>query len=60
MSEPPKETRPHRSVAKTHAQIKAERLQAALRDNLRRRKAAMTPAKDENSGDHEKASPNES
>ncbi len=27
-------------VKKTHAQIKAERLQAALRDNLRRRKAA--------------------
>ncbi|ESQ89755.1 hypothetical protein [Asticcacaulis benevestitus] len=29
---------------RTHAEIKAERLQAALRENLRRRKAANAPA----------------
>ena len=39
--------------AKTHDQVKAERLQAALRDNLRRRKAAANPPKE--SEHHEKA-----
>jgi hypothetical protein len=38
--EKPAAKRPQRS----HAEIKAERLQAALRENLRRRKAAHAPA----------------
>ena len=43
--------------AKTHEQLKAERLQQALRDNLRRRKAAQqAPAAPEH---HEKATPAE-
>ena len=43
--------------AKTHEQLKAERLQQALRDNLRRRKAAQTPAPAPDH--HEKATPTE-
>ena len=46
-----------KAPAKTHEQLKAERLQAALRDNLRRRKAAAAPPKD--IGHHEKATPSE-
>ena len=42
---------------KTHEQLKAERLQQALRDNLRRRKAAQTPAPAPDH--HEKATPAE-
>ncbi len=42
---------------KTHEQLKAERLQQALRDNLRRRKAAQTLASPP--GHHEKATPAE-
>ncbi len=49
---------PQKTPAKTYDQVKAERLQAALRDNLRRRKAAANPAPQE-SGHHEKATPSE-
>ncbi len=49
---PPKANRP----LKTHAQVKAERLQAALRENLRRRKVAHTVETLDASCNHEKAS----
>ncbi len=49
---PPKAVR----APKSHAQAKAERLQAALRDNLRRRKAANTAEVPGVPGHHEKAS----
>ena len=42
--------RPHRAASKSHAEIRAERLQEALRENLRRRKAAQP-------SDNEKAKP---
>ena len=38
---PKPETRPHRATSKTHQQVRTERLNAALRDNLRRRKASV-------------------
>jgi hypothetical protein len=45
---------PEKSVAKrpqrSHAEIKAERLQAALRENLRRRKAANAPDRASSAG----------
>ncbi len=53
MSETPKVPKPRL----TQAEMRAARLQSALRDNLRRRKAAATePA----AADNEKAKPNES
>ncbi len=60
MSETPRDTRMRRSQPKTQAEVKLERLQAALRDNLRRRKAVVPPTEGENTNDHEKASPNDS
>lgn len=42
--EPPKETRPHRAARKSHNDIRAAALEKALRENLRRRKAANAEA----------------
>jgi hypothetical protein len=46
--------------ALTQAERRAARLQSALRDNLRRRKAAGTVADNQQTPDNEKAKPNES
>ncbi len=39
----PPQTRPHRATGKSHRAVRAEALQKALRDNLRRRKAPAGP-----------------
>jgi len=54
MSETPKVPKPK----PTQAEIRAARLRSALRDNLRRRKAAAADA--DPAADNEKAKPNES
>lgn len=56
MSETPKV--PKRKL--TQAEMRAARLQAALRDNLRRRKAAAVVTDEQPAADNEKGKQNES
>jgi len=56
MSEAPKV--PKRKL--TQAEMRAARLQSALRDNLRRRKAAGAPTDKDQNPDNEKGKQNES
>ncbi|WP_303832001.1 hypothetical protein [Asticcacaulis taihuensis] len=56
MSETPK--LPKRKL--TQAEMRAARLQAALRDNLRRRKAAAATTDEQPDADNEKGKQNES
>ncbi len=44
----------------TQAELRAARLQKALRDNLRRRKAAITASDEQPASDNEKGMDNES
>ena len=60
---PPKTTdrsRPHRSTSQGFRAQREAALTAALRANLRRRKAADSPAGPDDSGDHENAQVDES
>jgi len=59
MSDTPDPSKPAKR-APTQAELRAARLQAALRDNLRRRKAAGTPTDKDRNPDNEKGKPNES
>ncbi len=62
MSDPekPAKSRPHRSTSQGFRAQREAALTAALRANLRRRKAAETPADPDDTGDHENAQPDES
>lgn len=52
------ETRPHRATTKGHRDQRAEALEKALRENLRRRKAAVAVQPEPAKSNHEKASEN--